>query len=80
MRNEYIEPCEFCKDKVSGDSFFIMKGNFNSGFNFEKHTMQYCPKCGKKLPENGIGVAVVIPMPQNPFPKRKKQFNLAFAQ
>lgn len=56
MRNEYIEPCGFCEDKVSGDSFFTISNDYGSGFIFKKHSMQYCPKCGRKLPENSINV------------------------
>lgn len=32
------------------------------------------------LAENGINVAVVIPFPQKPSPRMKKQFNLALVQ
>lgn len=31
MRNEYIEPCGFYEDKVSGDSFFTISNDCGSG-------------------------------------------------
>lgn len=80
MRNENNVPCEFCKDKVSGDNFFTTSNDYGSGFIFKKHSMQYCPKCGRKLPESSVNVAVIIPFPQKPFPKAKRQFNLALVQ
>ena len=80
MRSKFDKLCGFCKDKVSGDSFFTISNDYGSGFIFKKHSMQYCPKCGRKLLENGINVAVVIPFPQKPSPRMKKQFNLALAQ
>ena len=79
MRNENNVPCEFCKDKVSGDNFFTTSNDYCSGFNFKRHSMQYCPKCGRKLPESGVNVTV-IPFPQKPFPKAKRQPNLALVQ
>ena len=73
------EPSEFCKYKVSGDNFFTAINDYGSGSIYEKHSMQYCPKCGKKLPEICESVAVIIPIPIKPFAKAKKQLNLASA-
>lgn len=75
-----LNPVDSVRTKFQKDSFFTISNDYGSGFIFKKHSMQYFPKCGRKLPENGINVAVVIPFPQKPSPRMRKRFNLALVQ
>lgn len=44
------EPCDFCKYS-SKDDWFYLSADWDDGIGFEGHRMAYCPKCGRKLPD-----------------------------
>lgn len=61
----------FARIRFRGDNFFTIPNDYGSGFIFKKHSMQYCPKCGRELPKNGEKAAVIIPFPHKPSPRMK---------